>query len=66
MKIQPPLEYLPASERGVRRLEGLSPSGQLALQRLSEVTSERIDNDKADTLSAQPVPTVGAYIDIKV
>jgi hypothetical protein len=66
MKIQPPLEYLSVSERALGRLEGLSPSGQLALQRLSEVTSQRTENDKADALSTSSVSTVGAHIDIKV
>jgi hypothetical protein len=66
MKIQPPLEYLPVSERAIGRLEGLSPSGQLALQKLSEVTSQRTENDKADALSPQFLSALGAHIDIKV
>lgn len=66
MKIQPPLGYLLGTDRAAGRLEGLSPSGQLALQKLSEVTAQREEEDKTTAQSAQPVPTVGAHIDMRV
>ena len=66
MKIQAPLECLPVTDGSAARPEGLTPSGQLALQKLSEVTTQRKEKDKAMAPSVPPLSTRGTHIDIRV